>query len=97
MLYPLALGLTPWDPYDLGYRPVLLACLLFPLILAAVIRERYLVAGSLMAAILAFSLSLLESSNLWDYLLDPCLAVYTLSAGARLVLRTLVSRQPTTT
>lgn len=87
LLYPCALGLTAWDPYALGYRPALMGTLLFLLLTAAILRERYLIALALAAAPAAFSFGLLESRNLWDYLLDPCLAVYTLSAGARMALR----------
>jgi hypothetical protein len=89
-LYPCALGLTDWDPYALGYRPVALATALFLVILAATLFERYLVAVSLMAAMLAHRLQILESSNLWDYVIDPGIAVYTLSAGITMVLRDFV-------
>jgi len=75
-LYPMALGLTYFDPYTLGYgsRPFLVV--LFVLALWAVQRELYLVALCLCASVLAHSMGLLESRNLWDYLLDVWVVLY---------------------
>jgi hypothetical protein len=77
ILYPATLGLTQWDPYRLGYGMSL------PLICAAAIVLLFLLrqgftARALSLALLAYAGRLLESENLWDYLLDPWLASYAL-------------------
>lgn len=78
VFYPLALGLTAYDPYQLGYTPVLLSVLLVSLSLILwVVRHRDL-AVILLLPLLAYNLHLLESTNLWDYLLDPVLLIYAL-------------------
>lgn len=75
ILYPTAMGLTQYDVYRLGYgMGLVIACL------AAVFLFAYLgqifTATALTAALAAYALRLLESSNFWDYLIDPCLVVY---------------------
>ncbi|HLE72527.1 MAG TPA: hypothetical protein VJH87_22805 [Vicinamibacteria bacterium] len=76
-LYPMALGLTSFDPYALGYphrmRGFLLG--LAPVALFAWFRGRLLLLLAVVLALAAFRFELLESRNLWDYLLDPWLAV----------------------
>jgi hypothetical protein len=76
-LYPMALGLTSFDPYALGYsarvRPLLLG--LAPVAFVAWLRGRLLLLLSILISLAAFRFELLESRNLWDYLLDPWLTV----------------------
>lgn len=73
-LYPMALGLTRWDPYAAGWGFSWLFILMFTLTVVLLgMKNRFAVI--LMAAILAFDLRLLESTNLWDYLVDPLLVV----------------------
>jgi hypothetical protein len=76
-LYPMALGLTSFDPYALGYpdriRGFLFA--LAPVAVFAWLRGRILLLLAIVLSLSAFRLELLESRNLWDYLLDPWLAV----------------------
>ena len=77
-LYPLALGIGLFDPYRLGYgSPWFLGTLLL-LSLSAWFWRFYLVALSIALAVLAWSAGWYESTNLWDYLLDPMLAAYAL-------------------
>jgi hypothetical protein len=76
VLYPLALGLGPFDPYRLGYaNPWLLAGLL-ALAVVAILRRLTLVAVCLALAVLAWALGACESRNLWDYLVDPLVAAW---------------------
>lgn len=73
LLYPFALGLTQFDSYRLGYaNPWLLAALLL-ITLFCWYRKYYFLAVTLTATVTAWSLQLLESLNLWDYLIDPAL------------------------
>lgn len=73
-LYPMALGLTRLDPYAAGWGFSWLFVLIFSLT-AVLLAMKNRFAVVLMAAILAFNLRLLESTNLWDYLVDPFLMV----------------------
>jgi len=71
LLYPFALGVTHYDSYSLGYaNPWLLGGLLM-LTLFCWLVKYYLLAIAITAAVTAYSLQLLESLNLWDYLIDP--------------------------
>jgi hypothetical protein len=77
-LYPAALGLTYLDPYALGYGSAWLVGALLVLALAAwQLRFEWAVA-LLLVAVAARLANALESRNLWDYLLDPLLALYAL-------------------
>lgn len=75
LLYPMALGLSSFDPYALGYparvRAMLVALAAFALI--AWWRRCFLVLLAVVFAIGAYRLGFLESDNLWDYLIDPWL------------------------
>lgn len=76
LLYPMALGLTSFDPYALGYPDRVPALLLglAPVALFAWFRGRLLLVLAVVLALASFRFELLESSNLWDYLFDPWLA-----------------------
>ena len=78
--YPLALGLGMIDPYAWGYGSTLflIAVLLFATVcgLANWNKGVWIIA----IAILAWAAHWHESANLWDYLLDPCLAIWALIA-----------------
>jgi uncharacterized membrane protein HdeD (DUF308 family) len=73
----MALGLTAFDPYAYGYpgRERLLVVALSMIALVAWYRGLLLVVLGIALALAAFRLELLESRNLWDYLLDPWLVV----------------------
>lgn len=73
-VYPAALGLGAWDPYELGWRSSL------PMIAAAIvavvlIARRDAFGIVLLVAGLCWQLDLLESENAWDYLVDPIYVV----------------------
>ena len=75
LLYPFALGLTGFDSYSLGYANPWLLAILFIMALLLWWRTYYFLAISLTASVVAWSLQMLESGNLWDYLLDPVFVV----------------------
>ncbi len=81
LLYPLTLGLTLWDPYALGYRPRVLLLVAAALVIAWWRRRRG-AALVLAAGVAAFGAGLMESTNLWDYLVDPAVATWALAAIA---------------
>jgi hypothetical protein len=85
--YPLALGVGMIDPYAWGYGsiPFLIAVLFFALVcgLANWSKGVWIIA----IAILAWAVHWHESANLWDYLLDPFLAIWALLAILGLLYR----------
>ncbi|MEO8332161.1 MAG: hypothetical protein ABI479_06980 [Gallionella sp.] len=91
LLYPLALGLTAFDPYRLGYGETQFVTALLLIALAAWIRKYHQIASCIVLATLAWTVGWYESGNLWDYLLDPWLAIYALSVialhGVRILLQ----------
>ena len=80
-LYPLALGLGQLDPYRLGYQPQIMLFILFFVGLYFWYKQYYFLVLVLTSVVLCFNLRLLESNNLWDYLLDPLLLVVFLTIG----------------
>jgi hypothetical protein len=83
ILYPMSLGLTLYDPYRLGFRSQWFLLALAFLALGAWLSRRRLLLAVLCASVVAFSFGLGESQNLWDYLLDPFVAVFALVWIAR--------------
>lgn len=79
-LYPMALGIGAFDPYRLGYGDPLFVAALLLIALLAWSRKLDLIALCIALATLAWSAGWYESDNLWDYLLDPFVAVYALAA-----------------
>jgi len=78
MLYPLALGFTSFDPYRLGYGDTWFIAALLLIALSAWAFKYYLIASCIAMATIAWAGGWYESDNLWDYLLDPWLAIYAL-------------------
>lgn len=74
-LYPLALGWGDWDAYRLGWGSPVLWAVLLVLSLVCWARGLRLLPVLVALALLAWVAGALESTNLWDYLLDPWLAV----------------------
>lgn len=79
-LYPLALGIGLFDPYRLGYGNSWFLGILLLLSLSAWFWRFYLAGLSVALAVLAWSVGWYESTNLWDYLIDPLLSIYALGA-----------------
>ncbi len=81
-LYPMALGIGTVDPYSAGWHFSWLFVILLVITLVLVFfNNRFSMV--LLAAILAYNLRLLESSNLWDYLVDPVLVIISIAGLAR--------------
>ena len=73
VVYPLALGLGPVDPYALGYRPLPLLAALLPLGAVLAWRRQEVWLLLLAGDCLAYALGIF--GNLWDALLDPLLVL----------------------
>lgn len=76
VLYPTALGLTKFDLYAFGYQPIILAPFVLALFFFCVWHRFLLPACILAIGFAGYSLGLLESDNLWDYLMDPIVTIY---------------------
>ena len=81
VFYPFALGFSMFDPYVWGYGSIafLIGVLIFALVcgLSGWTKGVWIIG----IVIIAWSFQLHESSNLWDYLLDPILALWALFAA----------------
>tara|TARA_R110001606_G_scaffold98544_2_gene217645 strand:- start:40401 stop:41048 length:648 start_codon:yes stop_codon:yes gene_type:complete len=71
--YPMSLGSSYADPYALGFGDTLLSGILLLVGLFAWLSRAYASCLLLVAAQVAFRFNLLQSDNLWDYLIDPWL------------------------
>ncbi len=97
LLYPAVLGTGSWDPYRWGYGDVAFLGALLAVALVAV-RQRWLrVAAGVALAVLGWAAGWLESTNLWDYVVDPLLGLWAAFALAGPVLRRLFPRKPAPT
>lgn len=74
-LYPLSLGWGNWDFYRTGWGSFGLLATLLLLALFTWVRGLRLLPLLIGLSLLAWSAGLMESANLWDYLLDPWLAL----------------------
>jgi hypothetical protein len=90
LFYPLALGVGNFDPYRLGYQPVLLIGGFGLAALLAWWRGQALWLWLLAIDLLAWAAGIPESPNLWDTLLDPLLAIVCAVLAVRNGLRTLM-------
>jgi hypothetical protein len=85
LLYPFALGVSRIDPYEWGWSASPLF-IVVGMLTAWLIWRRNRFGLLLLLAVIAFHLQLLESSNYWDYLIDP---IYWLASLAVLGTRAL--------
>jgi hypothetical protein len=92
-LYPMALGISTYDPYRLGYGNPQFVVVLLLLALAAWFQKSSLIALCIAVATLAWVVGWYESDNLWDYLLDPFVAIYALAAIISCGVKTLLKSQ----
>jgi hypothetical protein len=78
VLYPTALGWGNWDSYRLGWGSWWLLSVLLALSVVSAWLGLRVLPAMVALALLAWSLGLMESGNLWDYLLDPWLSAFAL-------------------
>lgn len=91
-LYPMTMGLTFYDPYLLGYGSYSFAAVVLLVALISWAIRAYVTAAALLLAMVAYSVGLYESRNLWDYLIDPVVVLYAILWLAATVLRNLYQR-----
>ncbi|MBE9516109.1 MAG: hypothetical protein IME93_03940 [Proteobacteria bacterium] len=76
-LYPAALGLIPIDTYEWGFHGIGLPITLLLIMLLLLLTRATLLAGLMVTAALLASINAMESNNIWDYIIDPLLFIYT--------------------
>lgn len=92
LFYPFALGLSMFDPYRLGYGNLWFMVALLGLAAWSSLRYSTLFALCIALAVAAWSGGWYESPNLWDYLLDPWLALYAFAVQMKIWLARLIGR-----
>ena len=83
LFYPFALGFSAFDPYRLGYGNLWFMAALLAFSIWSSLRHSTFLAVCIALAVAAWSAGWYESPNLWDYLLDPWLAIYALVVQAK--------------
>ena len=80
VFYPLSLGMGLYDPYASGFGSYWLVFSLFAIGVYCLSKHWYAGGITLGLAMLAWSCSAYESTNLWDYVFDPWVWLYALGA-----------------
>lgn len=81
--YPFALGFTMFDPYAWGYSSIIFVSAVMAIALVLFFAKQSWEALMVSLAVIAWSIHWHESTNLWDYLLDPFLAVWAIIISIR--------------
>ena len=82
-LYPSALGWGDWDAYRLGWDGKALWLALLAISLLFLSLRLWLLPALVCFALMAWTSGVLESANLWDYLLDPWLVIFSISRSVK--------------
>lgn len=93
--YPLALGVSMLDPYAWGYGSIALLAAVIATALIAWVAGSNRIAIILALAILAWAVGWHESTNLWDYILDPFLGLWAIGSLIRSAWRARAARAQT--
>lgn len=83
LFYPFALGLTMFDPYTWGYNSIIFVSAVMVVALLLFFTKQSWEALMVSLAVIAWSIHWHESTNLWDYLLDPFLAIWAITMSIR--------------
>jgi hypothetical protein len=92
LLYPFALGWGDWDSYRLGWGAPGMWSALLVLSIACWGMGLRLLPMLVAVGMLAWAARLLESTNLWDYLIDPWLAAGAIFQCLKITGRQLLAR-----
>jgi hypothetical protein len=95
VFYPLALGVGMIDPYAWGYGSIALLAGVLATALVAWLAGSNRIAIILAVAILAWTVGWHESTNLWDYILDPFLGLWAIGSLIRSSWRARAARAQT--
>ena len=95
LFYPFALGVTMFDPYAFGYAANNFVLVLLVLLGLSIWKKLWLLTAIICLSLVGYYGAVLESSNLWDYVLDPVLWLYALAVScARLCKKVLPNTKP---
>jgi hypothetical protein len=95
IFYPLALGVSMLDPYAWGYGSFILLAAVIATALIAWLAGSNHISIILALAILAWAAGWHESTNLWDYILDPFLGLWAIGSLIRSSWRARTARAQT--
>ncbi len=87
IVFPESFGFDQFNGYQMGFGSMVFAVGLLSLSLVFVLLRMYVAAAAIVLSVGAFDLHFLVSSNLWDYLLDPLLAIYACVILVRQIVR----------
>jgi hypothetical protein len=90
--YPFALGIGMLDPYAWGYGSIALLAAVIATALIAWLAGSNRIAIILALAVLAWAVGWHESTNLWDYILDPFLGLWAIGSLIQSVWRARAAR-----
>jgi len=76
LFYITSLGYGQFDPYGLTYESLVIPFTLLASLVLLAWKKQYGLAMLLLVPMIAYETGLLESNNIWDYILDPFLWVY---------------------
>lgn len=93
--YPFALGIGMLDPYAWGYGSIALLAAVIATALIAWFAGSNRIAIILALAVLAWAAGWHESTNLWDYILDPFLGLWAIGSLIRSGWRARAARAQT--
>lgn len=83
VLYPLALGAGDWDAYRPGWGSVDMWAALLLMAGFSSLGKLTLLPVLIALGLLSWTAGILESTNLWDYLVDPWICLFALVSCAR--------------
>ncbi|MFQ3322247.1 MAG: hypothetical protein ACI90U_000053 [Pseudomonadales bacterium] len=89
VLYPASLGLVQTDPYVWGYQANNLLIVLAIIGIAMWYAGNYHLTLWIALAVLGFAFKIMESTNLWDYIIDAWLAIFVISLTIKKLFRRL--------
>ena len=93
IIYPFhLLIITKTDPNSWGFSPIILSLVISLLSIIYFIYQNKLSAIILLITLISFNLNLLNSANLWNYLIDPFLFIYAFIFSAITLIRYLYIR-----
>jgi hypothetical protein len=80
VFYPLTFGFSDFDPYEHGYRGLMVPALMLGFVLIGWIARSVAIPCWISLAALLYTLGAYDSNNVWDYLISPLDVIY--AAGA---------------
>jgi hypothetical protein len=80
ILYPATLGLMQTDPYAWGYQANSLLVVLAIIAILMWLVGNYHLTLWMSLAVLGFAANIMESTNLWDYIIDAWLGIFVISS-----------------